>query len=422
MITIKGYTQDDLDYIINNYNNFTVDELSKRINKSYNSTYNAIRKLGLVKQFHNEWTDVEIEFLKNNYSTMTSSEISKYIKHSIASINTMKDSLGLIKTPNWSNSEVKYLKENYMNKSYNEIGKILNKSEGAVRAKCFDLGLYKKELPWTEKETQYVVENYSSMSIKKMAEYLHRTANAVKIHASKMGLKKSPYNCNYHYFDSIDTEEKAYWLGFLTADGWVYYNEKTNSGCIGIELQYSDINHLKKFNKSINGNYKITDRWRKCLISTKPNSKSHECCIRIFSLIMYNSLVNYGFSNNKTYNISIPKIPKELIKHYIRGYFDGDGRFGLSSNRLWVAFCMASEELKNDIVHILQDLDIKSYINSNTNEYNTTIYSIEITSNINKIKFLDWIYKDSNIYLDRKYKKYLKAKQIYGSLTESLAS
>lgn len=93
------------------------------------------------------------------------------------------------------------------------------------------------------------------MSTSDIAITLKRTTSAVKIKARKLGLSKYPYTCDYNYFDKIDSEEKAYWLGFIFADGYISVNENSNSGCVGIDLCLSDIDHLKKFNKSINGNY-----------------------------------------------------------------------------------------------------------------------------------------------------------------------
>ena len=157
----------------------------------------------------------------------------------------------------WTKEQEQYLLDNYKTKMYCEISKEIGKTEGSIRAKCFDLGLVKNS-GWSEEDIDYIKENYQRLSINEMAKVLNRTPNAVKLKAQRIGCKKYPYNCNYDYFKNIDTEEKAYWLGFIYADGYITINEKTNSGYVGIELQASDVNHLKKFNKSISGNYPIT--------------------------------------------------------------------------------------------------------------------------------------------------------------------
>ena len=62
MITIKNYTEEELEYIKQNYNSLTVKQISERINKTENSVSNAVRKLGLKKQIHKEWTKEEKDF------------------------------------------------------------------------------------------------------------------------------------------------------------------------------------------------------------------------------------------------------------------------------------------------------------------------------------------------------------------------
>ena len=424
MITIKNYTQEEIEYIRENYANMTVRELAIKLNKSVESINNAIRKTGLIKQKHKQWMDNEIEYLKTHYLEKTSEEIGRYLNRSVNSVNAERDRLGLIRNESWSNEEIDYLINNFQSMTHAEIGEVLNRTEQAVRAKCFDLDLFKKELPWTDDEISFVKKNYMEMKTADISRVLNRTISAIELKASRLGLKKYPYTCDYHYFDDIDTEEKAYWLGFLTADGWVSKSKKTNAGVTGIELQYGDINHLKKFNKSICGNYQITDRWKSCSISTKDtNKKNHMCCIRIFSSIMYNSLIEIGFSNDKSYDFHIPDLPHDLIRHYIRGYFDGDGCFCYTNKSFRVNFITASHSLYKDLLDILRTLSIDTSDQIFTNEYETTIYRPEICKFNDKIKFLDWIYQDCSIYLDRKYKKYLKVKNYYkNNDNESLAS
>lgn len=412
MIKIKGYSDSDLKYIKDNYENKTNNELSLCLGKSVNSIQYAASKMGLLKQPHKPWTKEEDEYLINNYIQLSSKQIADHLGRTVHSINARRDDLGLIRHEAWSVDEINYIKENYLNMSHKEMGLHLNRSEAAVRAKCFDLNLYKKEIPWEDWELQFVEDNYMNMTRKEIAEYLNRSYDAVQIKASRMGLKKYPYYCNYHYFDEIDTEEKAYWLGFISADGWISKNQSSNAGVVGIELQYNDIQHLKKFNKSINGNYKITDRWRNCSLSAN-NKLNHMCTIRVFSIYMYEALERLGFSSNKSYDLSFPDIPKHLYKHFIRGNFDGDGCISVSNNRLHVSFCTASSKFKDDIISQINSIGVCIHDYPYIDDYGVTIHRPTINKNSDKIQLLDYMYQDATIYLDRKYKKYLKAKQKY---------
>lgn len=420
MIKIRNYTQQELEYIKENYNDMTIKELAVKLNKTEGSVNNATRKMGLIKQPHRSWTQTEIQYLKDNYIEKTSEEIAQYLNRSVHSINAERDKLGLIRNEVWNDKEIDYLVNNFQFMTNEEIGKHLGRTAQAVCAKCFDLDLYKKELPWTDEEANFVKENYMEMPNMDIAKLLNRTKDAVQLKARRLGLKKYPYYCDYHYFDNIDIEEKAYWLGFLTADGWVNKNDKNNAGVTGIELQYSDIGHLKKFNKSIGGNYQIIDRWKPCLIAKDPDKKYHTCIIRIFSITMYNSLVEKGFAKNKSYDFHIPHLRKDLIRHYIRGYFDGDGCFTFTNKSFHINFITASKILNDDIAKILKSEGFNFTENNYINSFDTIMYKINIYRQHDKINFLDWIYQDCNMYLDRKYKKYLKVKERYNN-TQSLA-
>ena len=414
MIKINGYTDNEINYIVDNYSNFSCKEIADYLGKKANSILYVAQKLGLKKQPHKPWSEDEDNYLRNNYLELSSEIMANELKRTVPSINARCKELHLIKHEAWSDEEVDFLSKHYMDMEYSQIGTILGRSEGAVRAKCFDLNLYKKELPWTDEELDFLKDNYMQMSKNEISEILNRSTSAIGLKASRMGLKKYPYYCDYHFFDIIDTEEKAYWLGFIMADGNVYKNKKTNSACISIELQYGDINHLRKLNKSINGNYNITDRWRTCSLSNS-NKLNHSCQIRIFSIIMYHSFEKMGLTDDKTYTVSFPAISEELYRHLLRGYFDADGRFGLSNNRLWISFITASKNLNDDLVKYISSKNICIHEYSYLNEYGNVMYAPEITSNDDKIKFLDFIYEGASIYLDRKYKKYIKAKEKYNA-------
>lgn len=313
----------------------------------------------------------------------------------------------------WTEEQENILIEKFMDTDYKTLSGILNKTEGAIRAKCFDLNLIKKN-KWTEEEIQYLKDNYSKLPRSEIAKYLNRTETSVKSKANKMGIKKYPYICDYEYFKFIDTESKAYWLGFIYADGWISVNSNTNSGQLGIQLQRSDVNHLKKFNIDINGNYPITYGEKGCPISINPEKLNPYCLIKIYSINMVNDLINHGVNSNKSYSINFPTLPENLIRHFIRGFFDGDGCVRSRTRKIssgkykQYPVCDISCHEKNFLDSIREHIykkGIHSYIYPDGSNYR--LYLSGLSDNIN---FLDYIYKDSIIYLDRKYKRYIDIK------------
>lgn len=312
----------------------------------------------------------------------------------------------------WTKEEERYLIDNYMDVMYCDLAQTLNKTECAIRAKCFDLKLVKNNA-WTDDEIEFIKNNYQKLSIQEIAQYLNRTTNSVRLKASRCGYKKSPYNCNYSFFKTIDTEDKAYWLGFIAADGWVTIVPATNSGSVGIELMNADIEHLRKFNRSIDGNYKITTMDKKCKISTHPDRIHKMCQIRIFSIDMVNDLKKFGVSSDKTYEFNLPNLSDNLMRHFIRGYFDGDGcvrtkKYKLSSGKI-VEYPLCDISSVNKIFleqlreYLYKKMDICSYIYMEQ----SGVYRLCIHKNEYTIKFLNYIYNNTKLFLDRKYNKYL---------------
>lgn len=207
--------------------------------------------------------------------------------------------------------------------------------------------------------------------------------NVINKQNEQSGLKKD-------VFSIIDTEEKAYWLGFLYADG----NVSSNSNRISIALKESDKEHLEKFKKFIGGDIKIL---------YKKSVKAYVISFRCKE--MKKDLVLLGCIPNKTWLIdSIPLIENSLKIHFIRGFFDGDGciTYGnkLKDNRYSVVINIVSNE------KMLQS--ISNYLNENRNfskKKNTNILMIR-WSGKKASEILNLMYENSSIYLDRKYNRY----------------
>ena len=126
------------------------------------------------------------------------------------------------------------------------------------------------------------------------------------------------YDINFDIFENVNTEEFAYFLGFFYADG--YNNQKT--GHINISLKYEDLEILEKFSKLFFGNRPIKIYNVKC--QTNKNNKI--CNLSIGNKELTKILYDFGSPQNKTFKVRFPFwINKNLQRHFIRGYFDGDG-------------------------------------------------------------------------------------------------
>lgn len=206
---------------------------------------------------------------------------------------------------------------------------------------------------------------------------------------------------NEHIFDSIDTEEKAYWLGFIFADGYIQFKNKNSSYTFELSLKGSDINHLYKFNKFMEyegNNVKIG--------KTKCNKKEFlRCRWSITNKHLWEILNAYGCSPRKSLILNFPKkeIFKDicLIKHFIRGYFDGDGCISRYIHKNIVTphiNIIGTLSFLNEIDKYSQIVSIKKH----DKRHNQNTYSNEYSKE-NGLNLIKYLYNNSSIYLERKY-------------------
>lgn len=206
-----------------------------------------------------------------------------------------------------------------------------------------------------------------------------------------------------NFFENIDNEKKAYWLGFIAADGCVSRNR--NSLYLSIGLSARDIEHLKKFKNDTGSSSKI-------IIYDVANRKGQSyksCSIQIYNKKICSDLISHGIIERKSLKLKFNQNfhNQELIKHFIRGYFDGDGCISVSKkekNKVKFSLLGTQDFLDGCSRFLSEKIKIK-YKNSK-NYINRNYYELEWSGRINCKKILDYLYEDSNIFLDRKYKKY----------------
>jgi len=251
---------------------------------------------------------------------------------------------------------------------------------------------------WEDYELDFIKQNYKDMTYKEMADILDRTKTAVDLKVNRLGLTKSKYIYEKDFFKEINTEEKAYWLGFIFADGCVSYDPLSKSAELCIKLQGRDIVHLKKFNKSINGNVEVKSFIEVCNLNGK---KYDACSIRFYSNELVLDLMGLGVVPNKSLVSKFPQIREDLISHFIRGYFDGDGCICLDNKRKHpkADFTSGSLEFLLSLREELYKNNINSYY---CKEKDINTYRLYIRGMKNFDNFFNYIYEKSTIYLDRK--------------------
>ena len=176
---------------------------------------------------------------------------------------------------------------------------------------------------WTREENELLKElTLKGKSRQEVADIFGVTVSSIQNKVRRMKLTRKP-NKNIRFFKDIDTEEKAYWLGFIYADGYVVYNKEQGNYELGIELSDIDKEHLSKFNKHFNNELKISSRQR----IFKNGKLIKMCNIRIYSRDLVEDLISNKVVPNKTYSNIFPIIEDEkLFFHFfLLIYFYPDG-------------------------------------------------------------------------------------------------
>lgn len=197
-----------------------------------------------------------------------------------------------------------------------------------------------------------------------------------------MGHGKKKYNLNEKYFDIIDSENKAYWLGIFLTDG------STSSKIIRLKLMKSDESHLRKFLNDIESNHPISYEYKDGFV---------QACINIGNTHMRNQLINKGIitNNKKTYSL-----PDNISKDYWRGVIDGDGCFSRENKELrligtketcinFKKFCQKKILTKANVIKVK----------------NKKAWTFCLHGDI-AFKIINILYNNASVYLNRKYTVY----------------
>ena len=265
-----------------------------------------------------------------------------------------------------------------------------------------------KRIELTKEQENSIIELYNEGHgvpyIVKQCGFSHKVVDRilkengiVKRDDKHKGLK---YTHNENFFEVIDTEEKAYWLGFIYADGYIT-KPKQSSFMLGITISIKDVEHLELFKKHIEATHPI----RRYEAHTQYNSSDY-VRIEIKGDKIVQDIQKLGVYFQKTEILTFPteeQVPQHLLHHFVRGYMDGDGYITTSGHDgkvLKIGFCGTKEFLEG----LKQRMDLKDkklYQKKEIKERGTNNYSLDYSS-LQAKNLGTNIYKDATIYLKRK--------------------
>ncbi len=174
---------------------------------------------------------------------------------------------------------------------------------------------------WTDSDLQMLRKLWPSRTAKEVASKLHRHTRRSTLHkAQELELKRpkefSPRRIHHPngYFWRNQSPSLAYLLGLLTADGNIC--ESSNHHTLQLTLKRSDESLLRKI-KSLAGGY----------VGRAKTVKAFYW--RLSGIEFIEMVKRFGLKPRKTQRTAIPPLEKNLYRHFIRGYFDGDGTLGI---------------------------------------------------------------------------------------------
>lgn len=196
--------------------------------------------------------------------------------------------------------------------------------------------------------------------------------------------RKSKYIYDETFFEKIDCETKAYWLGFLAADGNITI-DKHNRYYVRLHLQSKDASHLDKFREALSANYPVIVK--------------HTARLTLCGKYIADTLIRLGIVPRKTRILKWPNIPRNLARHFCRGYFDGDGcwyidkkqnaMFTVTSNKHFI------KDFQNNLIESCGLRTTKIVHRGNS-------ASIYYGGNKQCRRIFNYMYSDATVFMDRK--------------------
>jgi intein-encoded DNA endonuclease-like protein len=318
----------------------------------------------------------------------------------------------LFMKPLWTKEELENLRIDYpkMDNSREYLCQKYSATWTQLNRKAVSMNLHRERLyPHTVVLTRLEIINlyldgYNRNDIAKFCKccrsVIERILKQEKVIARTRSQVLRKYKVNETYFDNIDSEEKAYILGLLYADGCNY----SKKGVIELSLQEADKNILLKIQKllflncgnlyMLNGNEKHQNQYK----------------IMLNSPYMSRRLTELGCMPNKTFKLTFPDwLQPELYRHFIRGYFDGDGCISITPvkdkpKQYNHVFNVVGTK---HVINRIQDILIKElYLGKVKIHKPKNIYYLTYSGRINCLKIKNYLYKDATIFLQRKYDKF----------------
>lgn len=297
--------------------------------------------------------------------------------------------------------ENEFIIENFGRMTQSQIARHLNRGISSISRRAIRLGLKQSSLSSRDDiDMNYIIERVKNDSAKHLAQELGVSVTMIHhwiLEYTGHSIKKIKYrNFNEMFFEKIDSEKKAYWLGLIFADGCVSRTTKQGGHGLVLALQSNDRYHLETFLAHIDSKHNISDR-----TEYKNGKEYYMSKVFLCSEKLCDNLETLGCMPRKSYSLKFPNInqvPSDLLRHFIRGVFDGDGiAYKDKRNRIYFGFCGTL-----DMMQGIQSFLINHGLPKNKIREHCSIYEMMYSASKDIKTFSSLMYDEATVYLKRK--------------------
>lgn len=264
-----------------------------------------------------------------------------------------------------------------------------------------------RKIIFTQTETKEIISQYlNGKSLREIGDNFLVSKGVIKRilieNNIKMRQRTPKYQAQYDIFEIIDNPEKAYWLGFIAADGCNYQREHNAS--IVLNIHQKDIDHLQKFKEFCKTNAII----KTYTTSAGFSNNTPMCKLVLNSKKMSQDLANKGVVPRKSLILGPPKIDSQFYLPFILGYFDGDGSIGQANNSNFFISIQGTQEL---LTWINEILDLSTTLETRNDDGKNSYY-IRCGGIQKPYHILSQLYNSCEVHLERKYLIYQNLKTV----------
>jgi hypothetical protein len=273
---------------------------------------------------------------------------------------------------------------------------ILGCNRSSVRLWGLQYGLLNHERPYSYEIPSGKTLRQLSVRLTdgELADKFGCSEQTIRSHRHAAGIFRSRarrrYTLDEAFFERVDTEQKAYILGFLAADGTI----PSAGRSVVLMLQERDVHILRDIRKAMDSNARIFER----PIDPRFPHRGPYKFIYFGSQKMVSDLIALGVTPRKSFTLKYPSLPRRMERHFIRGLLDGDGSVKPTS------FCFLGTEALID--------GLSAAITWHTGVRLTKAHQENklwrLTGSKRSKDVLSWIYDDASIFLRRKHRTFLE--------------